>query len=387
MTASPADGHANDLATTGFPSFDELIGKPSKQAATPSVATPRAAPPSESSKQAPRVAAPPNHGDPADSAPSGASVSIFAQVTPEAPRHPEEHDPHEVAVPPPSARPAPDLAMISGGGRQDARTPAMASPDTRPGGITVPEAVPGGGEPPVAGGRRPWALRLDVDAVNRVLWVSMAVVVICDFLASAAAGLHAAPYSITRFLDGDEKVNVPTGFKTTSLLAATLLLLALWSVATRDHDRAGPGWRLLAAISAFAFFDETTYLHQSLATVVHEHLHTSGVLTYAWTIVYVPVLAAAGLLVLRYARHIPSPLRWRLVAGGGLYGFGAVALEPVKSTMSEHYGDGSLNFKLTAAVSDSLEMVGLTILLVSLIAGLATMVSVLNVEVTPNGTA
>jgi hypothetical protein len=215
-----------------------------------------------------------------------------------------------------------------------------------------------------------WSLRVEVRRVQRILVLVAATLVVLDFLASAAAALG-APYELTRFFDADAKVNFPTGFKTTMLLTVTLLLLAEWSFALYERSRFAPAWRLLAAVTGFAFLDETIYLHQSLATILHSHLHTTGPLVYAWTIVYAPVAAMVVIIVLRYIRYLDRALMWRLILGGGLYVVGTLAFEPVKSEIAESRGDSGLPFKLTAAISDSMEMIGLTVLAIILLTELA----------------
>jgi hypothetical protein len=219
-------------------------------------------------------------------------------------------------------------------------------------------------------GRATWTLGIDTGRIERVLWLTLSALVVLDFLASAAVA-EGAPFELTRFFDADEKVNFPTGFKTSMLLSVTLLLFAHWAIAVRRRDPFAPAWRLLAYVTCFAFVDETVYLHQSLASMLHSHLHTGGPLLYAWTVLYVPMAAAVAVIVLRYLPFLERELMWRLVAGGAMYVLGTLALEPIKSELAESKGEGGLAFKLTAAVSDSMEMTGLTILVVILLAELA----------------
>jgi hypothetical protein len=188
-------------------------------------------------------------------------------------------------------------------------------------------------------------------------------------MASLAAGARVLPYTLTRFFDGDVKTNFPTGFKTTALLATVVLLFLLAS--SHGGDRAAVRtWRSLGFVVAFAFVDESVYLHQSLQLFLHQHYPTDGVLTYAWTAVYVPALVIAAGFVLPGLRWIEAPTRWQVLAGGVIYALGAVAMEPIKSQIASTKGDGGLAFKITAAVSDSLEMFALTLLVVVLLRAL-----------------
>lgn len=218
--------------------------------------------------------------------------------------------------------------------------------------------------------RVPIELGLDVVRARWWLWAAMVSIVALDVLASVAAALG-APYLVTRFFDGDYKVNFPTGYKLLFLFGVTLLFALLSGVARREGDRFAPGWLLLAAVSGFACLDETVWLHQSVSEVLHHGFNTTGPLRFAWTIVYVPAAVAVFVILLRYLRHLGQGLRWPLLVGGFLYGGGAVLLEPVKSHFSEAGGEQSLLFKLAAALSDSAEMIGLTLLVVVLLTEVA----------------
>lgn len=206
--------------------------------------------------------------------------------------------------------------------------------------------------------------------IRRIMFIALAAIVTLDLLASVGAA-EGAPYTLTRFFDGDLKVNFPTGYKTTFLLMAFALLVILSAWARRVGDPFTRGWQLLAAVTGFAFVDETVYLHQSISRTLQEHLHTDGVLRFAWTILYLPAAFAVGIVLLRYITRLEARSRLPLLSGGALYAFAAVGLEPVKSHLSSSRGEDSLAFKLAAFVSDSLEMIGLTILVVVLLTLLA----------------
>jgi hypothetical protein len=227
--------------------------------------------------------------------------------------------------------------------------------------------APGGGRPT----DRTLSLTLDVRTVSMIVVLVTAVLVVLDFVSSAASAEGARQY-LTRFFNANEKVNFPTGFKTTMLLILTVLLAAMARRGKRDRDAFTRAWWLLAAVSAFAFIDELVYLHQTLSAVLHDHYKTGGALTFAWTLVYVPALVAVGVIVVSYMRYLSSRLRARLLLGGVLYGLGAVCFEPIKSHFADHSGQNSLAFQLVAAVSDSLEMIGLALLVIVLLTELAS---------------
>jgi hypothetical protein len=274
--------------------------------------------------------------------------------------------PPAAGYPPPGQPAGPFPGQFAGQfAGQPAGQPLMPPPGQAPTSRRTARAAAAGGPR-----RGTIELGLDVAAACRWLWTAMAVIVGMDFAASIVAGLG-GPYLATRFFDGDYKVNFPTGYKLALLLVITVLFALLARVARRDGDGFAPGWTLLALVGGFALLDETVWLHQSISEILHHGLHTSGVLKFAWTVVYLPAVIAVLVILLRYLKYLAPSLRWWLLAGGALYGGGAVLLEPVKSHFSDTNGEQSLPFKLSAAVSDSAEMIGLTVLAVVLLTELA----------------
>jgi len=216
-------------------------------------------------------------------------------------------------------------------------------------------------------GRPVVAVAVRPERVRRVLWWVTGALVALDAVVSVASAEHLLPYLVTRFFDGDDKINFPTGEKTTLLLAATVLMLGCWVIGRRTGRSTAGGWLLLAAVTGYAFVDESTYLHQSLSTALTDEFHFHGVLKYAWTLVYVPAAAMVGAFLLRNLVQLRPQVRTGLLTGGGVYVIGAMMFEPIKSNISDAQGDGSLAFKLVALVSDSLELVGLTLLVTAMI--------------------
>jgi hypothetical protein len=208
---------------------------------------------------------------------------------------------------------------------------------------------------------------VDVGRVQAVLWLVTGALIAMDLLVSVAAGLNLLPYTITRFFDGDAKMNFPTGAKTTLLLMSTVLMLGCWTAGRRRGSPTARGWLMLALVTAFAFVDETTYLHQTLSETLGDHFHFHGVLKFAWTIVYFPAAVLVGAFLVRHLRQMRPQVRNRLLPGGGIYAVGALCFEPVKSHIADSIGDGSMVFRLVAVMSDSMELAGLALLVCALL--------------------
>jgi hypothetical protein len=247
---------------------------------------------------------------------------------------------------------------------------AVPQPPAGPGYGAAPAGAPAdGSDDPVT------TIRVSAQRVTKVVWAAVGTLVVLDVLASLAAAFDLAPYVLLRFFDGDSKVNFPTAGKTSLMLLSALLMLACWTVSKRRGDPAARGWLLLSGVTAFAFLDESIYLHQSLSDAVTKAFGLSGILHYSWTIVYAPMAVLVGVFVLRDMQLMNPVIRRRLLPAGALFAGGAIALEPIKSKLADSAGDGSLAFRLTAATSDSLELVGLGLLATGALAALMFLTS------------
>lgn len=224
-----------------------------------------------------------------------------------------------------------------------------------------------------------WSTRLDVGRVARIVWGTATALVVLDLVVNVSQGPLRVPWQVMRMLDGDQKLNLPTGYKTTMLLTVTLLLFAQAAVAGRDGEPTARGWSLLGAGAAFAFFDETTYLHQSMTEAINRRVDLGPALHFGWVVVYLPVAGAVGVVAVRFLCRLRSGLTMRLVGGGVLYGIGAVAMTPLRSVAADRYGLDGAPFRLISVVADSAEMMGLALLVTALLAELARRVSVLSV--------
>jgi hypothetical protein len=247
---------------------------------------------------------------------------------------------------------------------------AMSQAPPTPSAIDL--AASGSGAPadggPLAGAPAPLPRAAEVTVpvmmapVQRVIWIVIGTLVALDFVTAFLSAFGLAPYFFLRFFDADQKINFPTGAKTTFLLLNTLLMLACWWAARQRGDAVARGWALLAAGTGFAFIDETTYLHQSLSTTMADTFGLTGILKYSWTLLYAPAVVVIGIFLFRNLATMDPDIRKRLLPAGALFVGGALGLEPIKSSLSESTGDSGLAFRLTAAISDSLELAGLALL-------------------------
>jgi hypothetical protein len=206
-------------------------------------------------------------------------------------------------------------------------------------------------------------LTIDHARVTVALRITVEALILGTFAAQLMKEHGIAP-GIARFIDADVKVNLPTGFKVFALAAAAVLAWAVSRAAHASGDRWARRWGHLAIVMAFLTVDEMAYVHQSLASFTGER---SGILHYSWVIVYLPAALAVGVLFLPFLASLRREVQVKLVLAGVLFGGGSGGIELVKGTVVHSAGEESLAFYLTTAVSDSLEMIGLALLVATLL--------------------
>lgn len=235
----------------------------------------------------------------------------------------------------------------------------------------TPDRRPTESDAPVAGSPAgaPARVRLRVDRVIRVMWWLVAFLIVATFAAQAAHRLSGDDSTAVNLFDSDQKLNFPTTMKLALMLGVTLLFLVVALGTARRHDRIR--WTGLGALFALVTLDELTYMHQRISDAFHNWFGASGVLRFAWIVVYVPALAVVAFVYFPWWRVLPHHLRNGLLWAALLFAGGSAGIELAKGALyDEHHWH--LKFGLVAALSDSLELLGLGILVAMLLREVAT---------------
>ena len=205
--------------------------------------------------------------------------------------------------------------------------------------------------------------------VVRVIWIVVGVLIVATFAVQLFRAAVSAN-TVVNLFDSDQKLNFPSTAKLLLMLAATALFAGIGLAATVRHDRVR--WLGMSVIFALVTLDEYTYMHQRISDAMHDVAGTHGALRFSWVLIYVPLLAVLAVVYLPFWRTLPARLRHRLLVAALLFAGGSAGIELVKGAI---YDDGrwSLSFGLVASVSDSLELIGLAILVAVLLEHLATL--------------
>ncbi|MGZ4678259.1 MAG: hypothetical protein ACXVJ7_10785 [Acidimicrobiia bacterium] len=219
-------------------------------------------------------------------------------------------------------------------------------------------------------------LRLPVERMLRVMWIGIAALVVASFVAQFwrhSGGVNTA----VNLLDSDQKLNFPSSAKILLMLASTGLLVL---VGLRAPDRwSRVRWVGMGAIFALLTLDEMTYMHQRLSDSIHHWAGTHGALRFAWIVVYLPIVAVIAVVYLPFWRQLADRIRTRLLVAALLFAGGSAGIEVVKGVVydDDHW---RLSFGLVASLSDTLEFIGLGLLVALLLRELVAGSTVLRVH-------
>lgn len=244
------------------------------------------------------------------------------------------------------------------------------APDPHHSGTDAAGAAPGSGRTPVR-------LHLPVERVARLLWWTVAVAIVATFSAQVWHKLAGDDNTVINLFDSDQKLNFPTALKLALMLGAALLFCVVALGARERHDRVR--WFGLGALFGLVTLDELTYMHQRISDAFHDWFGASGALRFAWIVIYVPVLAVVAVVYFPWWRALPRHLRNGLLWAALLFAGGSAGIELAKGALYEEH-DWGLKFGLVAALSDSLEFIGLGLLVVLLLREVASSPAAVTVD-------
>jgi len=215
----------------------------------------------------------------------------------------------------------------------------------------------------------PIAVPVPIARIVRVVWIVVGILIVATFAAQLYRSAVSAN-TVVNLLDSDQKLNFPSTAKLLLMLGATLLFACIGLASPLRHARAR--WLGMSVIFGLVTLDEFTYMHQRLSDAMHDVAGTHGALRFAWVLVYLPLLAILAVVYLPFWRTLPTRLRYGLLIAAVLFAGGSGGIELVKGALydDEHW---SLSFGLIASLSDSLELIGLAILVAILLEHLATL--------------
>ncbi|NUP07610.1 MAG: hypothetical protein HOW73_16300 [Polyangiaceae bacterium] len=210
------------------------------------------------------------------------------------------------------------------------------------------------------------AVPISARTLKRAFVVGSAVVSLAGLAAEVARfSLGFAEEGLVSLFSLSWEANIPTWYAATLALACATLLAISGADAKARGERAASWWLLTAGFFYIAM-DEVSQLHELAA-----FFDLRGVLYFSWIIPAAVVVALVGLSLIPFLRSLEAATRIRFLVAGAIYVGGAVAMELPLGWWTDHYGVDTLGYALIDWAEESMELVGLTLFLASLVDRLA----------------
>ena len=217
--------------------------------------------------------------------------------------------------------------------------------------------------------------KLTISARNILLWLLLCLGVLLilhlfgQYLWHIQGLIHPSIY-VDRF-NMNEEISLPTWFASFLLLFVSVLMGAAGSAKTQGRS-AARYWKVLAVIFLFLSIDEGSSFHEVLSDPMRALLNIqSGWLYYAWVVPGAALAIAAIIYFFRFWRNLPASVRSLVGLASFLYLSGALGVELLGTYYASAIGGYDFNYFLSVALEESLEKLGLIILIYALIRYLA----------------
>ena len=184
---------------------------------------------------------------------------------------------------------------------------------------------------------------------------------------------------LRRFIASKLSVNgeqsIPALYSSISLFFCGVLFWIIACYKQKLKDKYTSSWKALFVIFTCLALDELLSFHEYLSTPFRK-LGFDGILHYAWVI---PGLIAVGIFCIafyRFFQHLPRFLKRLILLAIFTFVGGAIFVEIVGGYYRYLYGKDNLGYFLIATIEESMEMIGVVIL----IHGLLTYIQQLGID-------
>ena len=224
-------------------------------------------------------------------------------------------------------------------------------------------------------------LVVDIGRIITLLWLATAIVlglaILREFVISII-GTGTALKDLRHF-SLDSEHSLPAWYESATMLASAGLLTILAALARHDDPRNRLPWMLLAIIFLLMSIDELVAFHEGSMRPLREAFHLTGIFYFLWVIIAAPLLVALAIYFVPFMLRLPRPTAVRFFIAGAIFVSGAFGMEFIGGYYVSFAGYDYLPYRIASTCEESLEIIGMTLFLSSLLRHLAEVAPVLQV--------
>jgi hypothetical protein len=229
-------------------------------------------------------------------------------------------------------------------------------------------------------GRPVFRLPLSAKIIAR-LFIGMMGLILLGYIATQISKLgfgHDVALGFVSLFDLWNESNLPTWFSSFLLLCAASLLALIATAKRHAGDPYAKHWVGLALVFLYLSIDETAMLHELIGTVfaaVAGRFSAFFATTWVWMYPFLVIVAAFGVVYLRFLFALPRRYQWLFVVSGIMYVGGALGLEFVEAyykvltgvDLKFETGGHLVVLATLIGVEEMLEMGGIVLFVVALL--------------------
>jgi len=205
--------------------------------------------------------------------------------------------------------------------------------------------------------------------VTRFLLYVVGVLVILSILGHGA--LYLLPdFPLRDFLAGkfalNEEQTFPTLYSSVALFFCAVLFWIIAQHKAQLKDKYTLSWKALSGIFTYLAVDELLSIHEHFSKPMHQ-LGVDGILHNAWVIPGIIVIGIFCVIFYKFFIHLPRYMQRLMLLAISTFIGGAIIVEVVGGYYKYLYGEQNFGYALITTIEESMEMVGVIILIHALL--------------------
>ncbi len=209
---------------------------------------------------------------------------------------------------------------------------------------------------------------VSIDTRKVALWMAYvvaAIVATSVVLRLVKSALGHDPGGVAQLFRLNAENNIPSFWNAMLFVVGGMLFIVVWRVYHSDAGKARP-WPILGLVFGFLAYDELYGVHESLSDPIENLLDLSGSLKVFWIFAYAGLVVVVALLFFPAWRSLGRRLRHLFAASAIVYLSGAVGFELLGEAVYSGR-EGDMIFGLMYTIEESLEMLGLVLVIYTLL--------------------
>ncbi|MBL3598267.1 MAG: hypothetical protein JMN25_00185 [gamma proteobacterium endosymbiont of Lamellibrachia anaximandri] len=178
---------------------------------------------------------------------------------------------------------------------------------------------------------------------------------------------HSRLFGLVYLFNLNREWSIPSFYASFAVLFCSLLLTLIAWVHHRRGEMDFKYWYGLAVIFLLLAIDEYTDIHNRIFEPVRSHLKAIGMISYAWLLVYVPLLLAMLLIYRRFLTRLPKQIAKLFILAGVVYLVGAIGINFIGDQYTYSERRVAVSYAVIYTLEELCEMLGIIMFIYALL--------------------